>query len=98
MGWRENFAGMGGHPSFKDVTGGRFGIVVAVSRAQNDGAGNARWNCRCDVCGAEHILLGTALRHHPPKTCPDRRRAAPMKSGPVTRELGDFAHIRKDER
>lgn len=71
MGWKENFQSIGGHPAFKDITGQRFGVVVVQSRASNDGAGNARWHCKCDECGQSHILRGTRLRAKASKRCPE---------------------------
>lgn len=74
MGWRENFASIGGHPCFVDITGQTFGLFTATSRAENDDSGNARWHCRCSVCGGSHVLIGTQLRSRARKTCPDQRR------------------------
>lgn len=37
-----------------DMTGERHGRLVCVRRVASDGAGRARWLCRCD-CGAEVI-------------------------------------------
>lgn len=68
MGFREVWAKRGGHPGFIDMVGKRAGCVIVVSRAESDGGGTARWNCKCD-CGAERVLTGISLRANPPKTC-----------------------------
>lgn len=79
MGWRENFQKIGGHPTFRDETGKRHGVVVVLRRADNDGHGNARWTCRCDDCGGEHLIIGTHLRSRPPQRCPEGK--AKVKGG-----------------
>ena len=38
-----------------DVTGQRFGHLVAVERAGKDRCGSWMWLCRCD-CGAEVVI------------------------------------------
>lgn len=68
---------MANHPAFVDMTGKRCGVVVATERASNDGHGNARWRCRCDVCGEEHILIGTQIRSAPPRDCPAKTMGRP---------------------
>jgi len=45
---------------YKDLTGQRFGSVVAVKRVENGKNGNARWNCKCD-CGGERVFEGKEL-------------------------------------
>lgn len=43
-----------------DLTGQRFGKLLAVSRGASCGPGGCRWICRCD-CGKEVIYQGTLL-------------------------------------
>ena len=44
-----------------DVTGQRFGHLVAVERAGKDRCGSWMWLCRCD-CGAEVVIGISRLR------------------------------------
>jgi len=70
VGFREAFAD--GHPGFIDMKGKRCGVVVVVGRVENNGAGTARWKCRCD-CGAVFVKTGISLRAKPPKSCKSHR-------------------------
>ena len=45
----------------EDLTGQKFGMMTALSRAVNDPAGKARWLCRCD-CGNEKVMRVEHLR------------------------------------
>lgn len=45
----------------KDLTGQRFGKLLAVRRIENLKCRVARWQCVCD-CGAEHNVFGNHLR------------------------------------
>lgn len=45
----------------KDITGQRFGRLVAVRRVENAKSRNARWLCKCD-CGNEKIVYISSLR------------------------------------
>lgn len=49
-----------GGPRVRDLTGQRFGKLVAVSRNGSSKAGKARWLCRCD-CGTELTTLSGSL-------------------------------------
>jgi hypothetical protein len=54
---------------FKDITGQRFGKLVAVKRVHPNNANNhVRWLCRCD-CGREHITTGLDLRSGKVASC-----------------------------
>jgi len=52
-----------------DLTGSRFGRLVAVQRAPNLGKAT-RWVCQCD-CGGEAVVHSCALRHkrNPTESC-----------------------------
>lgn len=43
-----------------DLTGGRFGRLIVVSRAENEknASGGARWNCMCDCGNASTVASG----------------------------------------
>jgi len=84
---------IGGHPAFIEMAGQRFGMFVVESRAENDRAGNARWNCRCDRCGQLHVLVGTQLRNRPRKSCPKEDKAADTKPADSNRTVRDFTFI-----
>jgi hypothetical protein len=51
-----------------DLTGARFGRLVAVARAPRDGNSKGQWLCHCD-CGATAIVRGHALRKGLTKSC-----------------------------
>lgn len=51
-----------------DLTGRRFGRLVALERAARSANGKARWRCRCD-CGREFITAGLYLRGGQTKSC-----------------------------
>lgn len=50
-------------PQPKDMTGQRFGRLVALAYA-----GSEKWSCRCD-CGAEHVTAGADLRRGKAQSC-----------------------------
>ena len=55
--------------NFKDLTGQRFGRLVAISFACRNRNGRAAWNCLCD-CGSECVVAGTSLtRRQPTRSC-----------------------------
>jgi len=73
---------MRGGPPIKDITGQRFGRLVAVKVA-----GRIRrkfaWECACD-CGNTIRVVGTNLRSGNTKSCGCsrlRRRTAPITPG-----------------
>ena len=51
-----------------DMTGQRYGRLVCVRRSVSDGAGRARWLCRCD-CGGERIVYRQLLISGDTKSC-----------------------------
>ena len=52
----------------KDLTGLRYGRLVAIERAPNSKSGRTVWKCRCD-CGNEKCVLETALQQGLTKSC-----------------------------
>lgn len=52
----------------RNLTGQRFGNLVAISRADNDPSGKTRWLCRCD-CGEEKVILSTNLVRGLTRSC-----------------------------
>jgi len=54
-------------PSFINITGQRFGRLVALER-EGYGEGHVRWRCRCD-CGRQIIAVGKNLRRGVSKSC-----------------------------
>lgn len=52
---------------FMDLTGRRFGRLVALSRAPNKGLQTA-WNCRCD-CGNEKVVVRACLTDGRSQSC-----------------------------
>lgn len=56
--------------ALNDLTGQRFGRLVATSRAPNVGKSGkvTAWNCRCD-CGAATIVPGDSLKRGASQSC-----------------------------
>lgn len=52
---------------FKDLTGQRFGKLVAIERAANV-SGRVAWKCQCD-CGNERIIISKTLLNGNSKSC-----------------------------
>jgi hypothetical protein len=51
-----------------DITGLRFGRLVAVREAGRSRGGQVTWDCQCD-CGNTTVVLGTFLRYGNTKSC-----------------------------
>lgn len=51
-----------------DLTGGKFGKLTVLHRAENNKYGQAMWLCACD-CGKETIVKGNSLRTGCVKSC-----------------------------
>ena len=51
-----------------DLTGQRFGRLVALEHAGNCSIGNALWRCQCD-CGNEVVVRGISLRKGETTSC-----------------------------
>lgn len=58
------------HQLAKDITGERYGRLIAVSSFSKKQAKGTRlfWNCKCD-CGKETTVCGTSLRNGATKSC-----------------------------
>lgn len=52
----------------KDLTGQRFGRLVAVSQAGKANNGNAKWLCKCD-CGGEKVVASWGLKSGQTQSC-----------------------------
>ena len=51
-----------------DLTGKKFGMLLVVSRAENNKWGKSVWNCLCD-CGETTTARGVALRNEIKRSC-----------------------------
>jgi hypothetical protein len=60
-------------PKVKDITGKRFGKLVAIRHIGFNNSGNARWLCHCD-CGRKHTTASTHLLNGNTTTCGCRSR------------------------
>lgn len=78
-----------------DLTGQHFGTLKVIERAGNDRHGNARWVCRCEVCGREVVVRGYDLRNGGTRSCglkrcrerkPELVAVTAPKTEPVPRE------------
>ena len=52
-----------------DMTGWVVGDWDVLERAENTKRGEARWKCRCRLCGTEKVVTGTNLRGGQSKSC-----------------------------
>jgi hypothetical protein len=59
-------------PAAVDITGQRFGKLVAVGRADVR-AVHVHWTCVCD-CGVERVVSGVSLRKGATRSCGCNRR------------------------
>lgn len=63
-----------GNRVFKDITGERFGRLVAVSpTSDRDADGNVLWICQCD-CGNTSVVSSSCLRKGNTSSCGCSRR------------------------
>jgi hypothetical protein len=53
---------------FKDISGERFGMLVALGEATKRKNGKIEWNCVCD-CGNEKVILASDLSSGNTKSC-----------------------------
>ena len=53
---------------FVDLTGQRFGRLVAIARSGTGSGGSAVWHCLCD-CGKETDVVGQSLRSGKTRSC-----------------------------
>jgi len=44
--------------ALRDLTGRRFGKLVAIKRVENDKHGHARWLCKCDCGNESRVRVG----------------------------------------
>lgn len=70
-------------PAAVDITGQRFGKLVAVGRADVR-AVHVHWTCVCD-CGAERVVSGVSLRKGATRSCGCNRRRAAKVNGKKSR-------------
>lgn len=64
----EIFMTVAKRPKAVDITGERFGRLVAVRRVGKDARGNATWLCKCD-CGGECVRAVSELRKRNNHSC-----------------------------
>ena len=55
-------------PTFKDLTGQRFGLLTVTGYAGRDKNRHAMWNCKCD-CGVSKVISSTALINNKQQSC-----------------------------
>lgn len=53
---------------FRDLSGMRFGQLIAISRAENKTSTQTKWNCKCD-CGNEVVVFGANLTTNHSQSC-----------------------------
>lgn len=62
-----------------DITGKRFGRLVALEMVGRNTGNNILWKCKCD-CGSQIITTGTLLRCGITQSCGCLRRESVIKS------------------
>lgn len=62
-GWAEKAT-----PTFKDLTGIRFGRLTVIERAANNNSGDTRWLCKCD-CGNTTVITSYDLQNGHTRSC-----------------------------
>ena len=53
---------------FENLSGQRFGMLVAINRVENSSRGDVQYRCRCD-CGSETIVRGVHLKNGNTQSC-----------------------------
>jgi hypothetical protein len=76
-------------PKFQDLTGRRFGMLVAVRHVTSDKAGNALWECRCD-CGRRSNVLSKDLKSGNTKSCGCYRKRFAKTHGATAENAPDY--------
>src|SRR5262252_8515840 len=74
---------------FTNITGQRFGRLVAVERVENNRHNHAVWRWRCD-CGNETVLPTGAVRTGNTRSCGCLRRERTSALGRANRTHGMF--------
>ena len=65
--------------AFIDITGQRFGRLLALERVGTDNTRNSLWLCRCD-CGVEVIVKSASLRSGNTRSCGCLRKEVSTKN------------------
>ena len=82
---------MKGKKQYKDLTGQRFGRLVALEFAGSDNGGKARWRCGCD-CGNIVIVEGWHLRSGATQSCGCYRRELAARRCSLITTNGNTKH------
>ena len=53
---------------YKDLSGQKFGRLIALQKVKTDNHGLAYWLCKCE-CGNEKVVRGSSLRNGSAKSC-----------------------------
>jgi hypothetical protein len=78
----------------KDITGQRFGRLIAVKRTGKSNNGTSFWLCKCD-CGNEKIVNIDILNRGKSKSCGCLRSEVSRKNASKIASLNDFENIKK---
>ena len=76
---------------FEDLSGGRFGRLVVLERAENDAKGRTRWTCLCD-CGNSVCTRASLLKRGTTQSCGCLGRELSVKRNTVHGEAGSRLH------
>lgn len=76
---------------YKDLSGQRFGRLIAIEFYGSDERGEAKWRCECD-CGNTIIVAGSRLRNGATKSCGCYRRELTAKRSSSIKTKGNTKH------
>lgn len=79
-------------PNFKDISGMRFGRLLALQFAGRNERGHILWKCACD-CGNEVLKCGQALRNGSTRSCGCFQRQLAFDRHRIHGEAGSPEHM-----
>lgn len=77
---------------YKDLTGERFGRLVVIKHAYQEGARHY-WLCKCD-CGNEKLILGCSLKYGKTKSCGCLAREKTIERNKLTKSTHKMSNTR----
>jgi len=81
----------------KDITGQRFGKLIAIEHIGKDGGGRNCWRCKCD-CGNETKAKISSLMNGDKKSCGClAQEQRPNRNNPILFDGTNIAHITQDK-
>lgn len=72
-----------------NLSGQRFGMLVAIQYVRSDAKGNAIWECKCD-CGATALVVAKDLKTGNTKSCGCYRKKFAVTHGATAEHAADY--------